>query len=151
MTDENMLQSAIELKNAINVLGKIKMEKHEQGELKPAEKHMFFIISNIYQGEEVKPSELAKTVGVSLSAVSHHLNSLEKYGYIERVQDLNDRRISRIRLSEKGREYDTKLKEAFFKMVLNMVQFLGEEDSKELIKLVGRVAEFMKTYDIRCK
>lgn len=146
MMDENMIQSAIELKNVINVIGKIRMEKEKQGELKPAEKHMFFIISNCYQGEEVKPSELARTLGVSLSAVSHHLNALEKYGYIERVQDLNDKRISRIKLSEKGREYDTKLKKEFFEMVLKLVQFLGEEDSKELIRLMGRVSEFMKTH-----
>lgn len=146
MTDEDKVQKSIELRNTIHTLGKVRMLKSGTCELKPAEKHVIFMLANVYEGKPAKPSEIAKKLGVTLSAVSHHINALEKSEYIERVQDPTDKRILRVSLSEKGRELDELLKKKFFKKICDMVEFLGEEDSDELIRLVKRVSDYLENH-----
>lgn len=147
MNNEEKVQKSIELRNVMHMIGKLRQLNCTKGELKPAEKHVVFMLSNVYEGKPAKPSELAKELGVTLSAVSHHINTLEKTGYIERIQDLTDKRILRVSLSEKGRELDRQLKEKFFKGLRDMVEFLGDEDSDELIRILNRVATFLNTYE----
>lgn len=146
MTDVDKVQRSIELRNAIHMLGKIRMLKGETCKLKPAEKHIIFMLKNIYEEKPVKPSEVAKKLGVTLPAVSHHINALEKSGYIERVQDPNDKRVLRINLTQQGKEIEEVLKQKFFKGLYDMVEFLGEEDSDELIRLMRKVADYLETH-----
>lgn len=147
MINKEKVQKSIELRNVMHMIGKLRQRHCTIGELKPAEKHFIFMLSNVYEGKPAKPSELAKALGVTLSAVSHHINNLEKAGYIERIQDPKDRRIVRICLSEKGIELDRELKEKFFKGLCEMVTFLGEEDSDELIRILNKISSFLDTYE----
>lgn len=52
----------------------------------------------------LRPSELATTVGSSLSRVSHLLRRLEDKGWIERTPDPDDSRYSYASLTPAGRE-----------------------------------------------
>lgn len=142
MTNEERLQSALEMRNIIQRMGSVKFEKQNNCVLKHAEKQLIFMLSAMYNREPVRPSEIAKKMGVTLPAVSHHINALEKEGYIERLPDENDKRVLLISLSEKGKKLDDEMREKFFQNICNLVEYLGEEDSKELIRLMKKVLEY---------
>lgn len=150
MSEDKSYQSAIELRNSLHRIGKIKMAIHDQSLPKEAEKRLLFTLGNIYKGEPVRPSELAKNMCVTLSAVSHHINALEKDGYIERLLDPNDKRVLLISLSEKGKEFDKQMKEKFMQGMQSLVEHLGEEDTQELIRLLGKIEVFLNEKGDRC-
>lgn len=49
-------------------------------------------------------SELANKMGVTNGAVSQYLSKLEKKGFINRIQDTNDKRQFSVVLTEKGKQ-----------------------------------------------
>ena len=54
------------------------------------------------KGETLSPSELAKDMMLSTSAMTNRLDRLEKRGLIERMMDPNDRRGQKVTLTDKG-------------------------------------------------
>ena len=93
----------------------------------------------------IKPSVLSSRMDITPAAVTHMINSLETGGYIKRVADPQDRRVVLIKITEAGCEKLAKRREEFLKRLDGLVDFLGEEDSKELIRLVSKTHEYLKT------
>lgn len=58
------------------------------------------------QGERqgIRVSELAEKLELSVPSVSRTLNHLEKKGYVTRYEGINDRRITYVCLTDKGRD-----------------------------------------------
>lgn len=50
------------------------------------------VIERLYAGEIATSTELADAAGLSPSAMSYHLRALEKYGIVERAQNVGDAR-----------------------------------------------------------
>lgn len=92
----------------------------------------------------IKPSVLSAKMDITPAAVTHMINSLEVGGYIKRVSDPNDRRVVLIKITDIGNEKLVKRREEFLKELDGFVDFLGEKDSKELIRLVGKAQEYLK-------
>ncbi|MBQ8764268.1 MAG: winged helix-turn-helix transcriptional regulator [Clostridia bacterium] len=70
---------------------------------------------NLYRGQpeileylnehgDCSQKELADFLGVSPASIATSLKRMSKAGFIERTEDEKDRRINRLRLSEKGNE-----------------------------------------------
>lgn len=70
---------------------------------------------NIYRGQpeilgfllengECSQKQLAESVGVSAASIATSIKRMCKAGLVERTEDESDRRINRIRITEKGRE-----------------------------------------------
>lgn len=133
---------AFELRNAIGQLGRIITLKNSQSKLKGAEKHILFLIYELKSGQPVTVSEIAQKIGVTLAAVTHQANALEKQGLIKRFVASNDRRAVIIKLTKKGSLQIIKLKKEFAKKTQILAEFLGERDTKDLIRLVKKMSEF---------
>jgi DNA-binding MarR family transcriptional regulator len=132
-----------EFQNAIDHLRKSIISKHACSGLKGAEKHILFMICEmIKDGHQVTISGIANKIGVTLAAITHQINSLKKQGLINRVSDNNDRRLVIIEFTKKGGEYMVNLKKEFAKKTQLIADFLGEEDTKDLIRLVGKLSKF---------
>ncbi len=87
-------------------------------------------------------TEISNLLQITPAGVTHLINPLEQAGYIERLHAPNDRRIVLIGLTEKG----TKVAEALISEVqdqlIGLVNHLGEDDSKTLIRLMAKSIEF---------
>lgn len=70
---------------------------------------------NIYRGQpeilgflidngECSQKQLAESVGVSAASIATSLKRMCRAGFVERTEDEADRRINRIRITERGRE-----------------------------------------------
>ena len=94
----------------------------------------------------IKASDLSCLLEVTPGAVSHMMNVLEKNGYVERVSDPRDRRIVLIHPTESGLAI---LEEAYQQMLVGLtglVDYLGENDSREFIRLFSQTLAYFKQY-----
>ncbi len=87
-------------------------------------------------------TEISNLLQVTPAGVTHLINPLEEAGYIERLPDPHDRRIVRIGLTEKGTQTAETLISEVRENLIGLVNHLGKEDSKTLIRLMSKSIEF---------
>jgi len=92
----------------------------------------------------MKMSDLSTQMHITPAAATHMINSLEEGGYIERLADPNDRRVVLVRLTDKGRRTLQELKTQFLDTLSDLVAFLGEQDSKELVRLLSATLTYFR-------
>lgn len=64
----------------------------------------FAILMALYEGEGVSQESLARSRGFDKTMLAKSLLTLEKEGLVYRKNDLEDRRVKRLFLTEKGKE-----------------------------------------------
>jgi len=87
-------------------------------------------------------TELSNLLQITPAGVTHLINPLEETGYVERLQAPNDRRIVLIGLTDKGKRVAEALISEAQKQLIGLVNYLGEEDSKTLIRLLSQAIAF---------
>ena len=98
----------------------------------------------LHREEAVYPSGLAEALCLSRPRITAALNSLGRKGFLTLKPSLRDRRMIQGRGTEAGlRQIDGQYAavRGYFDRLLSG---LGAEDSRELVRLVGRCAEVMK-------
>lgn len=92
-------------------------------------------------GGSVYPGHISREAQISTARVAALLNSLEKKGFISRSPSENDRRMSVVSLTEDGRAYADEKSVEIIGRHAAALRSLGERDAKELVRLLGRLAE----------
>lgn len=101
-----------------------------------------FVLSYISEHEgNVIPSDISNAMGATSARIAAALNSLEGKGLISRRIDTEDRRRILIDLTDAGREQVHNQNQMMMSFVSNMLQYLGEYDSKEYIRIMKKLAE----------
>lgn len=99
-------------------------------------------IHSISNGKPVTISQISAKLEVSNAAVTQMIDNLEKNGLVERVDDVNDRRITLVRLTKTGTE---SLKTSFNETTAyldGLFEHLGEEDTRHLNRLLDKLTEY---------
>lgn len=94
-------------------------------------------------GEPLSPSEIAHRTGVSDARVANALRALEERGLVSRSTSLSDRRRVEVSLTEEGAAQHKRLRENGISMVADFLEELGEQDSREFARIVGRIESLM--------
>lgn len=131
-----------ELEAALSLLRRTHFTAEDSSGLRKSEKFMLMHITHLGDKNGVMPSEIAKHLGVTLGAVTHQINSLEERGYVERISSDDDRRVTFIKLSKKGAELVQALHQKFHSTINNLVDYLGDKDSRELVRLIRKITDF---------
>ena len=63
-----------------------------------------FLLTNLWPEDGLTHSEMAESLCVQPATVTKMLDRLVKTGLVQRMQDSDDQRVSRVYLTEKGRE-----------------------------------------------
>ncbi len=87
-------------------------------------------------------TEISSLLQITPAGVTHLINPLEETGYIERLQDPNDRRIVRIGLTKKGVQVAEALILEVQEQLIGLIDYLGEEDSRTLIRLMSQAIDY---------
>lgn len=87
-------------------------------------------------------SDLSSLLQITPAGITHLINPLEEAGYIERRQDPHDRRIVLIGLTDKGAEVAEALISEVQENLIGLVNHLGEENSKTLIRLMSEAIDY---------
>lgn len=120
----------------------LSMSKYKPSEIK-------LLISLKHGSEKCKEgmmvSELSKYLRVTSPTVTQLANNLERNGLILRVFDPNDRRIVRIKLTEKGMTIVNRAEAEFYEMLNGLINYLGKDDSEKLAELLLKVYNYFDT------
>ncbi len=101
-----------------------------------------FVLFVIFRcGGYTTPSEISYTTGVSTARVAATLKNLEKKELIMREIDTEDRRKVQIRITNKGEKEVEKNYNQLLNNTIKMLSYLGEDDSKEFIRIKKRLLE----------
>lgn len=93
----------------------------------------------------VKMSDLSNYFNISAPAISQTIRRFEKLGYIERIQLQNDRRSVYIRIQPDVLAMMDEVESVVNENLMQLITYLGEEDAKELIRIMKKASEFRET------
>ena len=108
------------------------------------EKLVLFIVNDLSSKGEVQLSDLREKIELAPSTITPILASLEEKGLLDRVIDKSDRRNIFLNLSEKGIEHMKRVHKLALENTSEYIDYMGEEDSKELIRLISKTAKYFK-------
>ena len=112
---------------------------HERGfdDLEIAHLNLF-----LFPGPQgLKPSELAARLGASKQSVNHVLGQMERFGYLERRDDRDDLRSTRIHLTSRGKLVVTTIREAVMEVEGEWRQKLGSQRLELLRQMLIELSE----------
>lgn len=95
-------------------------------------------IDTIHELGEPTFSELSERLSVTKPAVTHMINQLIKRGYVEKKQDPLDKRVYRLRITQKLDEYfamDINLDDIFYKYIFSIIT---DEEMKVLYEFLEK-------------
>lgn len=95
------------------------------------------VLGMIERNDGITQRDLAEKMHLARPTVTTMLQKLEGAGLIERWDDPEDQRLTRIRLTEAGRAQSDGLHDAFARYIDLTIGALAETDRAELARLLG--------------
>ncbi len=96
--------------------------------------------------EIARPGMLAACSHATPGAVSQTLKSLEEKGLIMRRRGEGDSRSVTISLTDAGHELEKEGRRLHDERFMHMLEFLGEDDAREFVRIVNRMLEFEESH-----
>jgi len=125
--------------NIINSARQMVNERLQPIQLSSAEGN---IILHLLTCEHVlRQEDLVEELEISKPAVSRALLSLETKGFVKRVKDPADRRVSRVLLTGKAHEIGPKVEEVYENVFSLAAQGVSENEIKNFISLFRHISE----------
>lgn len=138
---EEMTPLVKEMTEAFQQFAKAEWRKQNVSGLKSSEVRVLFCLKVLSDQNDngVKISDISKRLSVTSPTVTQMINHLMAASYVERYNDPGDKRITLLRLTDKGEAVAKKASERFTAMFTGLIETLGEEQSKTLIILLNQV------------
>ncbi len=89
--------------------------------------------------EGLTQSSLAERVGVDVSTMTKALQRLERYGLVRRCQDAEDSRVSRVFLTDQGRDLESTITTEFAEIEERTLAGLTADERALLSRLLERM------------
>lgn len=93
----------------------------------------------------LKVSEIGNRLVIAAPTATQQINTLESQGFVERSVDPGDRRVVRVRLTEKGAMITDQAKAEFLAAFRGLAEFLGEEESNQLADLLTKASGYFSS------
>ena len=105
----------------------------------------YFLLHMLTNEENISQGKVGQLSGVDPSRVTRTAQSLEGDGLIRRERDVEDNRVMRMYLTEEGLEVLRGLPEINEQLRRRVHSVLSEEEFEELRRMLGLLAEAMKS------
>ncbi|MFA4843026.1 MAG: MarR family transcriptional regulator [Candidatus Omnitrophota bacterium] len=103
-----------------------------------------FIILNFLERQgESRMTDLAKFMSVTTAAMTGLIDRLVRDGYVERVEDPDDRRIIKVRATAKGSALVRKINLQKRQMIIDIFGRLTQRDREEYLRIIMRVRDVL--------
>lgn len=115
----------------------IQFDVFYQGEIKV----LIFIAKykDTHKNDFLLPSDISKNLNMSSPRISSILNTLEKKEFIKRDFSTIDRRKVYISITNSGYKYVQEISNKTIEVLSSLIDKLGENDTKELIRILNRL------------
>ncbi|HEM4266615.1 MarR family transcriptional regulator [Streptococcus suis] len=100
MEDSKINEYLTAIFNNVLVIEETSLRGSRFNDISIKEMHTIDVIGSI---DGATPSDVARTLMVTLGTVTTSLNNLERKGYVERIRSTKDRRVVHLYLTKKGR------------------------------------------------
>ncbi|MFF2481484.1 MarR family winged helix-turn-helix transcriptional regulator [Paenibacillus sp. NPDC058071] len=136
--------SVTQLIEVFQKFGRADWRKRTMWGLKASEVRVLLCIKEGSQQNEsgITVSEISKMLFVTSPTVTQMVNSLIEHGYTTRTANSRDRRIAHLTLTDKGEQIAQKVYERYTAYFEGLIDFLGQEQSDQLIHLLTQVFEY---------
>ena len=135
-------------RKAAEELQKLTLERHRGGAMEKyglAIRGEMFALNFLYRhGSTVLPSEISEKMGISTARIASILNALEGKELITRRIDPTDRRKILVELTEEGGARAVAHREEMLQGAERVLRKMGEDDTRELLRLLGKLFDVMK-------
>ena len=121
------------------------LERSFQGEGFNVTSEQWGVLSKLWEGDGMHQAELSEKVNKDKHNVTRILNLLERNGFVRRVRDSKDRRLCKIRLTEKGRDLKDKLPCVAKEVLKGSVRGLTHEDVQNLWRILELMVKNLET------
>jgi len=118
--------------------------KRSKTTLSDADIMVLFCVAFCDMNEKVKLSDIAKTLRVTLPAVTHKVNDLHTKNYVEKETSPRDLRITYIKLTPEGKSYVESIKDQYYEPLKRLTKQLGHEDTENLIRILDKISHMGK-------
>ena len=141
MKEYQLLQK---LDRSLQVFRRSGVYKRSETKLSDADIMVMFCVAFCDLNQKVKLTDVAKTLRVTLPAITHKVNDLVEKNYLQKEVSTKDLRVTFIKLTEEGKKYVESIRDEYYQPLKNLVAKLGEDDTKELLRLLEKVSEMGK-------
>ena len=104
----------------------------------------FFVLELVNRQGEAKMSDLAKFVNVTTAAMTGIVERLFKNGYVLRIDEPDDRRIIKIKLTPKGAKVVRDMIQKRKDITIKMFGSITQEEREEYLKILTHVHDHLK-------
>ncbi|MGX7023669.1 MarR family winged helix-turn-helix transcriptional regulator [Vagococcus hydrophili] len=129
--------------NDILTIEESELKKSSFSDLSIKEMHT---IEAIGMGESKTTGEVAKELSVTVGTLTVAVNNLVKKGYVDRVRSDSDRRIVRLKLTNRGRLFYRSHQLFHKKMVEAALEDMAGEEKEALVRGLKSLHNFLKKY-----
>ncbi len=142
--DPKQCQTLQKLDRALKIFRRSGIYNRVGTKLSDADIMVLFCVAFCDIDHEMMITDIAKTLKVTLPAVTHKVNELVEKNYIEKVPSEKDLRVIFIRLTPEGKEYVKTIKDDYYRPIQILSDHLGEEDTQTLLRILEKVSELGK-------
>ncbi|MBN2300516.1 MAG: winged helix DNA-binding protein [Acholeplasmataceae bacterium] len=132
------------LDRALQVFRRSGIYKRTTTELSDADIMVMFCVAFCDLFQKIKLTDVAKTLRVTLPAITHKVNELVEKEYLEKETSDKDLRVTYISLTAKGKAYVESIKEEYYRPIKLLVRNLGEEDTQALMRILDKISKMGK-------
>ena len=125
----------------METLHKMRKRKNEKRINASLHGEQFVLTYVAHHDGSVIPSDISAEMGISTARIAAALGSLESKGLITRRIDEKDRRRILVELTSAGREKEAEHTKEIKRVIMRMLENLGEADAIEFLRILKKVAE----------
>ena len=103
------------------------------------------LINAQMHGKQIISTQIAKSLGITRSAVSQIVDRLENQNIVKRVADKVDRKIAYVELTEEGSKLCKNEAKVYMNRVNMLIEKFGEENFKEMCALFHSFCDLVET------
>ncbi|MGZ4551358.1 MAG: MarR family winged helix-turn-helix transcriptional regulator [Blastococcus sp.] len=101
----------------------------------------WLVLLALKSGTHRTQGELAEVVGVRQPTLTHHLDTMERAGFVTRVREPGNRRVQRVQLTEAGEALFLRLRRAAGSFDGRLRAGLDDTEVTELRRLLAQLTE----------
>jgi len=118
--------------------------KRSKTDLSDADIMVLFCVAFCDMNQKIKLSDVAKTLRVTLPAITHKVNDLVDKNLLIKETSSKDLRVTFIKLTIEGKDYVESIKAQYYQPLMKLTDFLGDEDTDTLIRILDKISEIGK-------
>jgi DNA-binding MarR family transcriptional regulator len=97
------------------------------------------LIDKLHYEDGLTHGELAKALNISNATISKMVQRMEQTGFVDRRPDKSDQRISRVYLTEKGRDIHEQMNNMFIQLQEDEIEGFTEEEVAQFVSYLDRL------------